>query len=73
MNAEKSFFVEKWTRLSRFIITREDIMPLPDKVEAIKNKTVPITKKQSQNFIGLIIYYRDMCTISSMTSKQAYL
>ena len=53
-------------------------MPLPDKVEAIKNITVPITKKQLQSFIGLINYYRDMwihrsgisTPLSSMASKQ---
>ena len=55
-------------------------MPLPDKVEAIKNIiAVPTTKKQLRSFIGLINYYRDMwlhrCEIltplSSMISKQA--
>ena len=36
-------------------------MPLPDKVEAIKNIAVPTTKKQLQSFIGLInLYTRDM-------------
>ena len=54
-------------------------MPLPDKVEAIKNIAVPTTKKQLRSFIGLINYYRDMwkhrsgilTPLSSMTSKQA--
>ena len=54
-------------------------MPLPDKVDAIKNITVPTTKKQSQSFIGLINYYRDiwehrtgiLIPSSNMTSKQA--
>ena len=32
-------------------------MPLPDKVETIKNIAVPITKKQLQSVIGLINYY----------------
>ena len=35
-------------------------MPLPDKVEAIKNIAVPITKKQLRSFIGLINNYRDL-------------
>ena len=35
-------------------------MPLPDKVEAIKNIAVPTTKKQLRSFIGLINYYRYM-------------
>ena len=54
-------------------------MPLPDKVEAIKNIAVPTTNKQLQSFIGSINYYRDMwqhrsgffTPLSSMTSKQA--
>ena len=55
------------------------MMPLPDKVEAIKIIAVPTTKKQFWSFIGLINYYRDVCKhisgfctlLSSMTSKQA--
>ena len=54
-------------------------MPLPDKVDAIKNITVPATMKQSRAFIGLINYCRDMWQhrskilthLLSMTSKQA--
>ena len=54
-------------------------MPLPDKVEAIKNIAVPTTKRQLRSFIGLINYYRDMwqhrsgilIPLSSMTYKQA--
>ena len=54
-------------------------MPLPDKVEAIKNTAVPTTKKQLRSLIGLINYYRDMwkyrsgilTPLSSMTCKQA--
>ena len=60
-------------------ITRQGIMPLFDKVEAIKNIAVHTTKKQLRPFIGLINYYRDMwqqrseilTSFSSMTSKQA--
>ena len=54
-------------------------MPLPNKVEAIKNIPAPTTKKQLWSYIGLINYYRDMwkhisgilTPLSSMTSKQA--
>ena len=54
-------------------------MPLPDKVQAIKNISKPKTKKQLRSFIGIINYYRDMwqhrsdilTPLSSMTSKQA--
>ena len=55
MNAEKSFIARNELEKAR-----EGIMPLPDKVEAIKNIAVPTTKKQLQSFIGLINYCRDM-------------
>ena len=51
MNAEKSFFDRNKLKYQGFKITRLGIIPLPDKVEAIKNLVVPTTKKQSRNFI----------------------
>ena len=58
-------------------ITRSGIMPLSDKVEAIKNIAVPTTKKPLRSFIGLLYYFRDMwqyrsetlTPLSSVTSK----
>ena len=44
VNAEKSFFARNELEYLGFKITREGIMPLPDKVEAIKNIALPITK-----------------------------
>ena len=54
-------------------------MPLPDKVQAIKDIAVPTNKKQLRSFIGVIKYYRDMwkhrsdilTPLTKMTSKQA--
>ena len=54
-------------------------MPLPDKVQAIKHKAVPTSKKQLRSFIGVINYYIDMWNhrsdistpLTNMTSKQA--
>ena len=79
MNAEKSFFAKDKLEYLGFKITRNGIMPLPDKVQAIKNIAVPTTKKQLRSFIGIINYYRDMwihrsevlAPLTSMTSKQA--
>ena len=45
VNAEKNFFTRKKLEYLDFKITREGIMPLPDKVEAIKNIAVPTSKK----------------------------
>ena len=60
MNAEKSFSTQNELEYLGFKITREGIMPLLDKVEAIKNIAVPTIKKQIQSFIGSINYYTYM-------------
>ena len=44
VNAEKSFFARNELECLGFRITRQGIMPLPDKVEAIKHIAVPTTK-----------------------------
>ena len=54
-------------------------MPLPDKLQAIKDIAVPNNKKQLRSFIGIINCYRDMSVnrwdiltpLTKMTSKQA--
>ena len=79
VNAEKSFFARNELEYIGFKITREGIMPLPNKVEPIQNNAVPTTKKQLQSFIGLINYSRDMWKyrygilppLSGMTYEQA--
>ena len=52
----KKFFRQKQARTYGFTIIKEGIMPLPNKVEAIENISVPTTKKQLQSFIGSINY-----------------
>ena len=62
-----------------FKITREGIMPLPDKIQAIKDIAVSTNKKQLRSFTGIINYYRDMwkhrsdtlTPLTQMTPKQA--
>ena len=79
VNAKKSFFAESKLEYLGFLITRNGIMPLPKKVEALQNIAVPKNKKQLRSFIGLINYYRDMwikrsevlSPLTSMTSKEA--
>ena len=54
-------------------------MPLPEKVQAIKDIAVPNNKRQLRSFIGIINYYRDMwkrrsdtlTLLTQMTSTQA--
>ena len=57
VNAEKSFFARNKLEYLGFKITRQNIMPLPDKVEDMKNIAVPMTEER---FIDLINYDRDM-------------
>ena len=79
-NVEKSFFARNELKYLGFRISKQQIIPLLDKVEGIKNIAVPTTiKKQLRSFIGLINYHRDMwqhrskiiTPLSSITSKQA--
>ena len=46
VNTKKSVFAINELEYLGFKITREDIMPLPGRVEAIKNIAVPTTNKQ---------------------------
>ena len=79
INPRKSFFAQPELEYLGFWITREGIMPTPQKVKAIKNIAVPTKKKQLRSFIGLINYYRDMwirrsdilAPLAALTSKQA--
>ena len=60
VSAKKFFFVRDELEYLWFKITGQGIIPLPDKVETMKNIAVPTTKKQLRRFIGLINYYRDL-------------
>ena len=79
MNVEKPFFARNELEYLDLKISREGIMPLPDKVEARKNMDVPTTKKQLRSLMRLINYYKYMCKhitgilipLSNMTCKQA--
>ena len=52
INAEKSFFARDNLEYLTFKITRQDMMPLPDKVKVIKDIAVPTNKNQLRNVIG---------------------
>ena len=41
-------------------ITREGILPIKKKIDAIQNIATPKTRKQLRRFIGMVNYYRDM-------------
>ena len=60
VNIGKSFFARGELEYLGYWITREGIMPLAKKVEAIQNIAAPKTKRQVRSFVGLVNYYRDM-------------
>ena len=55
MNAEKSFFARNELEYLGLKIPSQGIMPLPDKIEAIKNIAVPAIKTSFQSLKSLII------------------
>ena len=52
INADKSFFARDNLEYLRINISRQGIMTLPDKVQAIKHLAVPNNKRQLRSFIG---------------------
>ena len=77
VNASKSCFgAHKFDYLG-YHVTREGVMPIPKKVEAIQSLAVPKTHKQLRQFIGMINFYRDMwqkrseilAPLTALTSK----
>ena len=60
VNASKYCFgAHKFDYLG-YHVTREGVMPIPKKVEAIQALAVPKHRKQLRQFIGMITFYRDM-------------
>ena len=53
INAEKSFFARDNLEHLGLKITRQGIMPLPDKVKVINDIAVTTNKKQLRSFIGI--------------------
>ena len=54
VNASKSCFGSHKFDYLGYHVTREGIMPIPKKVEAIQALSVPRTRKQSRQFIVMI-------------------
>ena len=79
VNPQKSFFAQPELEHLGYWITREGIMPTPQKVKAIQKIAVPTKKKQLRSFIGMVNYYRDMwirrsdilAPLTKLTSKEA--
>ena len=59
-NTRKSYFGTRKFEYLGYHVTREGVMPIPKKVEAIQALAFPKTRKQLLQFIGMINFYRDM-------------
>ena len=60
VNAKKSFFGRGELEYLGYWITRKGIMPVPKKIDAIKNIATPKTIRDVRKFVGMVNYYRDM-------------
>ena len=77
VNASKSFFGAQTFDYLGYHVTRDGVMYIPKKFEAIQALAVPKTRKQLRQFIDMINFYRDMwqkCSeflapLTALTSK----
>jgi hypothetical protein len=60
INAAKSFFARTQLEYLGYWLTRDGVMPLNKKVEAINNLAPPTNCTEVRKFIGLVHCYRDM-------------
>ena len=78
VNASKPCFGARKFDYLCYHVTCDRVMPIPKKVEAIQALTVPKTRKQLRQFIGMIYFYRDMwqkrslllAPLTALTSKK---
>ena len=59
-NIEKSFFRKTEMEYLGFWVTRYGIKPINRKIEVITNMKPPTSRKEVQNFMDVINYYRNM-------------
>ena len=55
---DKSEFLMKEVAYLGYIISEEGIRPNPDKINVVKNYTIPKTTKEIKAYLGLLDYYR---------------
>ena len=60
VNASKSCFGAHKFDYFGYHVTRDRVMPIPKKFEAIQALVVPKTCKQFRQFIGMINFYHEM-------------
>ena len=64
---QKSFFDKDSLEYLGYKITTKGIMPIANKIDAIKAIKPPKTRRELRKFIGMINYYRDMWEKRSVT------
>ncbi len=60
VNAAKSLFCNHKIEYLGYILTREEIITQPKKVQAILPLNLPNNVKELRHFLGMVQYYRDM-------------
>ena len=77
VNASKSWSGDHKPDYFGYHVTRDGVMSIPNKVKAIQILAVPKTRKKVRQFIGMIIFYRNMwqkrsellAPLTALTSK----
>ena len=78
-NASKYCFSAHTFHYLDYHVTRDGVMPIPKKVDAVQALAVPKTHKQLRQFIGMINFYREMwqkrsellAPLTAVTSKKS--
>ena len=60
VNANKSFFAKDKVEYLGYILLRDGIKPMPEKVSAILALQPPTSVKELRRFLGMVQYYRDL-------------
>ena len=60
VNAAKSSFCQEEVEYLGYILTREGIKPIPEKVTALLATKPPKNVKELRQFLGMVQYYREL-------------
>jgi len=60
INAEKSSFFSPEIEYLGYLLTKEGIKPVQNKIQAVLDLQAPTTLKELRSFLGMVQFYRDM-------------
>ena len=72
INSDKCHFGAQSLQFLRYIITKDGILPDPDKIKAVKEYSIPQNLTQLRAFLGLASYYRRFIKNFSQTATPLY-